>query len=96
MADHGLVRQFQEDLEELERKYGVFRLTTGFPEAILLIGALQLSLRHPGMRGETAEALRRLTKALVASVGETETLREVLERGWHEEFDECIGVPADN
>lgn len=58
--------------------------------AWILIGQLQLALRHPGNRGPSAKLARAIVEGLAEIVAPSGALREVYERGWNPAHDEEV------
>lgn len=54
----------------------------------LMIAQLQLALRHPSNRGDSAEQIRQLTIDLQNQlITRSPDLKPILDKGWHPEFD---------
>lgn len=56
-------------------------------EAWVVLGNLQLALRHPENNQMTAEIARNVAKRLQTLVASEGALAEVARMGWHAEFD---------
>jgi hypothetical protein len=85
MADFALLQRYTREIEDLTR--GRFRFTAGLDaiEVVMLIGELQLALKHPGNKGATAEFARELIKRLTAQVpAGCAAIHEVIRKGWEE------------
>ncbi|MDX2215465.1 MAG: hypothetical protein SFY66_19535 [Oculatellaceae cyanobacterium bins.114] len=56
--------------------------------AFVLVGQIQLALRHPQNRGPSADVARDMAIRLQARLGQIHpAIAEALEHGWHPEFD---------
>ncbi len=54
----------------------------------VLVGTVQLALRHPGNRGHSADLAREAATAFQQRLGEIDpAIAIALEQGWHPEFD---------
>jgi hypothetical protein len=67
----------------------------------VLVGTVQLALRHPGNRGQSSEMAREAAIAFQQRLGELDpTIAAALEQGWHPEFDvtseEFDAIEAEN
>ena len=59
--------------------------------AFLLLAQLQLALRHPANRGETAEVIKHLAVELQQRIVErVPEVQSVLDAGWHPECDQKV------
>ncbi|SRR5579883_1006735 len=67
----------------------------------VLVGTVQLALRHPGNRGKSAELARQAAISFQQRLGEINPeIAAALEQGWHPEFDvtskEYDAIEAEN
>lgn len=66
-----------------------FILETDVVTAWIIIGQVQLALRHPKNTGPTAEIARRAIEHMIQVVApEGTVLRDVAEKGWNSDYDE--------
>ncbi len=64
-------------------------LVIGADAAFLLLAQLQLALRHPANRGESAEVVRGFAVELQRYIAQyIPDLIDLIEKGWHPEFDQ--------
>jgi hypothetical protein len=79
-------------LLRLEARHGVCRMDVSFALAVILIAQIQLALRHPANRGESAAQAREFVEALIGRLEASEpAVGEVLRRG----FDPAHDVQID-
>ena len=92
LMDKQLEAKFLEAWKRLEKSHGTFKLEIGFSELLALVGNVQLALRHPGNKGETARIARNLLDAIIASVAAQDPFcAQMLRLG----FDERHDVPRE-
>jgi hypothetical protein len=60
--------------------------------AICVLGSLQLALRHPMNCGAAAHVARTFADKLQAYLAQTPALAEVVEQGWHDDYDVAFSV----
>lgn len=81
MPDFERIGKLMEKAQPLEMAILPFR-------AFVLVGQIQLALRHPENRGPSAEIARDMAVRLQALLGQIDpAIAEALEHGWHPEFD---------
>jgi len=78
-----------EELGQLDTRGGII-LELSASVAVVLIGQLQLVLRHPANRGPSAEIVRDIAHQIEVHLGATPALRWLIARGWDPSYD----VPA--
>jgi len=67
----------------------MLRMEIDVPRAVMLVAQLQLALRHPDNKGESARTMREFTKGLIALIaGRDELLKTGLEAGFDPAHDE--------
>lgn len=69
------IRDLREQLPD------VIRLDMSASQAVLLIGQLQLALRHPASRGPSADDTRQMVDSLIGMLGVTDVLAAGLRAG---------------
>lgn len=79
-------------LLRLEARHGICRIDLSFGLAVILIAQIQLALRHPANRGESAAQAREFVEALIGRLEASEpAVGELLRRG----FDPAADVQID-
>lgn len=89
MADHSamspetiaLLDQAGRDLQALALRYPRVTIYADIPSVMMLIGQVQLALRHPNNRGEEAQAARVMVGKLTESLRPTKAVRRLIELG---------------
>lgn len=83
-----LEQRFAAELQALDRSGLDIVLTLTPVQAWILLGQLQLALRHPGNVGQSAALAREIADRVQKGVAPSGALKEVAEQGWNEEHDE--------
>jgi hypothetical protein len=60
------VEQMVLALAELERQHGFLMLELGWADVVILVGSIQLALRHPDNLGYTADRARKIKDDIIA------------------------------
>lgn len=87
--DKAMLDLATQEMQQLDRRPGVI-LEMNAAEALLLIGQLQLALRHPLNQGPGAAFVRDITRRIETHLGTTPGMRWLIARGWDPSYD----VPA--
>lgn len=86
--DDRLRSQFAAEFAALAARTDAIRLLLSPFEAWVLIGQLQLALRHPANTGPSAQIAKILALRLQSIVAPDGVLALIAARGWHAEYDE--------
>jgi len=73
---------FVRDSEAVAESIGLIRVDLDLYTGLALVSQLQLALRHPANRGESADVGRRFAVALIDRIAVTDVLRRGLEAGF--------------
>lgn len=77
--------------KRLKEKHEFFTLEIGFADLIMLIAQVQLALRHPANRGESARRMRSMVERIVRELEESEpTIGELLRLGFDARHDVAV------
>ena len=82
-----LIQQMAIDLRALEAQHPTVVLELPLVDAWMLIGELQLALRHPKNRGRSRDVAERVKDLLVRKIATTPTLARVAAMGDDPQFD---------
>ena len=83
----GLVEQMAIDLRDLEAQHPTVVLELPLVDAWMLIGELQLALRHPENTGPSRDVAARVKELLVRTIATTPSLARVAAMGDDPRFD---------
>lgn len=90
MRDEELKKRWDKEITELMKGPGFVLQLNGI-EGWILLGNLQLALRHPKNVGESSKIARELAKRIEGMVARSGALAEVARRGWDEGYDYVSG-----
>jgi hypothetical protein len=82
------VKDLADGLERLQRRHGLFVADLDFSSVCVLIAQVQLALRHPCKRGESAVQARGIIEAMIGKLADTEPrVAELLRMGFDPQHD---------
>jgi len=85
--DIKLFERFQKDFNPEWMKQHV-KINSDFMTMWSVASSIQLACRHPQFTGPTAHEAQLFAEMIFDKIATTETLKEVAEKGWDQNFDE--------
>ena len=87
-SEKATISELNQLFEKLQSSDFMINLSVNLINGFVLVGQLQLALRHPANEGESSKRMKQFAQDLIDAIAsEVPDARQYLEMGWHSEFD---------